>query len=83
MKKDIKINWFEKNMDYFKYFGRDMETLFAKTKIAHGRRIFCKPKKERKLITMEDLEKGFNMYCQNDEVNKRKNSDNEYANLYL
>ena len=83
LKKEVPLSWFKKNKDYFKFFGRDMETLFAKTKIAHGRRIFCKPKKERKLIIMEDLDKGFNMYCQNDEVNKRKNSDNKYSDLYL
>ena len=58
LKREVPLSWFKKNKDYFKFFGRDMETLFAKTKIAHGRRIFCKPKKERKLIIMEDLDKG-------------------------
>jgi len=38
IKKDnIKTEWFEENMDYFKYYGRDMETLFSKVKIAHSR----------------------------------------------
>ena len=32
--------WFESKMDYFKYYGRDMETLLAKTKIAHSKRVF-------------------------------------------
>ena len=33
-------NWFEDKMDYFKFYGRDIETLLAKVKIAHGRRGF-------------------------------------------
>ena len=27
-------DWFIDNKDYFKYYGRDIETLFAKVKIA-------------------------------------------------
>ena len=45
---NIKIEWFKKNMDYFKFFGRDMETLLAKTKIAHSKRVFCKQENEKK-----------------------------------
>ena len=58
LKKNIKTSWFEKNKDYFKFFGRDMETLFAKTKIAHSRRVFCKNEKEKTILTKEDLDKG-------------------------
>lgn len=29
---EIKAEWFEKHMKYFKYYGRDMETLFQKQK---------------------------------------------------
>jgi hypothetical protein len=49
-----------------------METLFSKTKIAHGRRVFCKPPEEKKKIIKEDLEKGFKMFLNNDEVKRRK-----------
>ena len=48
-----------------------METLFAKTKIAHSRRVFCKPKKDKTKINKEDLEKGFKLYLENDEVKNR------------
>jgi SpoVK/Ycf46/Vps4 family AAA+-type ATPase len=64
--------WFEKNLEYFKFFGRDIETLLAKTKIVHARRVFCKPQTEKMKITMKDLEKGFELYLKNDEVKKRK-----------
>ena len=69
---NIDDTWFEKNMDYFKYYGRDMETLLAKTKIAHSRRVFCLPIEEKKKLNKEDLDKGFEMFLNNDEVKKRK-----------
>jgi chromosomal replication initiation ATPase DnaA len=74
---DLKITaaWFEKNLDYFKFFGRDIETLLAKTKIVHGRRVFCKPVEEKRKLTMKDLEKGFELYLKNDEVKKRKENE--------
>ena len=71
----ITSEWFEKNMVYFKFFGRDIETLFSKIKIAHGRRIFCNPKTNRKKITFADLEKGFDMFLKNDDVKNRKESE--------
>lgn len=64
LKNPLCVNWFDKNKKYFKYFGRDMETLFSKVKIAHSRRVFCLPKEERTHLTMEDLEKGFAIYKQ-------------------
>ena len=67
--------WFEKNLDYFKFFGRDIETLLAKTKIVHGRRVFCKPVEDKMKITIKDLENGFELYLRNDEVKKRKDKD--------
>ena len=74
-KTKINAEWFEKNMVYFKFFGRDIETLFSKIKIAHGRRIFCKPETDRKKITVADLEKGFEMFLKNDNVKNRKESE--------
>jgi SpoVK/Ycf46/Vps4 family AAA+-type ATPase len=67
----IDTKWFEKHIHYFKYYGRDMETLFAKTKIAHAKRVFCKPKSNKKILNFEDINKGFKMFISNDEVTKR------------
>jgi SpoVK/Ycf46/Vps4 family AAA+-type ATPase len=72
----IKVEWFKKNMDYFKFFGRDMETLLAKTKIAHSKRVFCKPESEKKKLTIADLNKGFEMYLKNNDVKNRKENGN-------
>ncbi len=69
-------NWFDKNMDYFKYFGRDMETLLSKTKIAHSRRVFCLSAEEKGILTTEDLEKGMKMFLKNDDIVKRRESEN-------
>ena len=68
----LRDKWFETKMDYFKFYGRDMETLLAKTKIAHGRRVFCKPQKEKTVITEADMNKGFEMFISNNEVKERK-----------
>jgi hypothetical protein len=70
--KNINENWFEKNRDYFKYFGRDMEVLLSKIKIAHSKRVFCKAAETKTKITFCDLEKGFELYLKNDDVKKRK-----------
>jgi SpoVK/Ycf46/Vps4 family AAA+-type ATPase len=71
----INVEWFKKNMDYFKFFGRDMETLLAKTKIAHSKRVFCKPENEKKKLNLSDLNKGFELYLKNDDVKNRKENE--------
>jgi SpoVK/Ycf46/Vps4 family AAA+-type ATPase len=82
---ELEVGWFEKNMKYFKYYGRDMETLFTKTKIAHSKRVFCKPDNMKTKITMKDLENGFEMFTKNDEVKRRANGDDIkiIQNMYL
>ena len=69
----IHAEWFQQNIDYFKFNGRDIEVLLSKTKIAHSRRVFCKHAKEKTVIIMLDLEKGFQMFLNNAEVKNRKN----------
>lgn len=76
--------WFKKNKDYFKYFGRDMETLLAKVKIAHSRRVFCLAEKEKRNINNEDIEKGFELYLKNEEVKSRVEEHmNPLVNMYI
>ena len=77
----INVEWFKKNMDYFKFFGRDMETLLAKTKIAHSKRVFCKPEIEKKKLNLADLNKGFELYLKNDDVKNRKESESFQKSL--
>ena len=68
----IDVKWFEKHKAHFKCFGRDMETLFAKTKIAHSRRVFCLPNDVKKQLTIDDLDSGMNMYLKNEDSSKKE-----------
>ena len=74
----IDVKWFEKNKPNFKFYGRDIETLFAKTKIAHSRRVFCLETSVKKYLTISDLEKGLEIFLKNDtSKNKEKEKEKE------
>tara|TARA_B100001063_G_scaffold247173_1_gene290950 strand:+ start:5263 stop:6897 length:1635 start_codon:yes stop_codon:yes gene_type:complete len=80
----LETEWFEKNKKYFKFFGRDMETLFSKTKIAHSRRVFCKPKNCKTKLTKKDVQKGFDMFIDNKEVRSRgEDTKRLYKSMYI
>jgi SpoVK/Ycf46/Vps4 family AAA+-type ATPase len=76
------MEFFKNNYDYFKSFGRDIETLLSKTKISHSRRVFCLPEDTKKKITKEDLENGLKMYLKNDDVKKRQDKERTKRELY-
>ena len=78
----INVEWFHNKREYFKYYGRDIETILAKTKIAHSRRVFCKDENEKRKITLADLNAGFNIYVKNEEVKNRKNELEHKKQLY-
>ena len=82
LEKEIKNSWFEGKMDYFKFYGRDIETLLAKTKIAHGRRVFCKDESEKRVITQKDVDKGFEMFTDNKEVKNRADKQSFIPFMY-
>jgi SpoVK/Ycf46/Vps4 family AAA+-type ATPase len=71
-KSNINADWFKKNKDYLKFYGRDIETILAKTKIAHSKRVFCKPENEKRKIILKDLDKGFEIYLKNSDVKNRR-----------
>ena len=77
--------WFESKKFYFTNYGRDMENLFLSIKIVHSRRIFGKPFEEKKMITLDDMDKGFKKFCENPEVKKREllnSNKNIISSLY-
>jgi SpoVK/Ycf46/Vps4 family AAA+-type ATPase len=76
------LDWFKKNKDCFKFYGRDIETLLSKTKIAHSRRVFCKPESEKKKLILKDLDKGFEIYLKNDEIKSKKDEEERKRYLY-
>lgn len=71
-KSDINVEWFKKNKELFKFYGRDIETLFAKTKIAHSRRVFCLEPSFKKYLTIKDLNKGLEIYLKNEDINENE-----------
>ena len=82
LKDSLSDEWFEKNKDCFSFFGRDMETLFSKVKIAHSRRVFCLSKEEKTFINNKDLQKGFDIFLQMGESKKRKEDKERTSQLY-
>lgn len=79
--KSIPISFFETNKDYFIFNGGDMEILFHKCKIAHSKRVFTLPYDVKKKLTIEDLDKGLQLFLQNDEIKKRKETE-KYLSYY-
>ena len=83
---NINKEWFERHKDSFSFYGRDIETLLSKIKIAHARRIFGKPENERKIITLDDINKGLAMFMDNDEAKRRKEQASikkSMSNMYI
>jgi len=67
----IDVYWFEKNKHYFKYYGRDIETLLSRIKIAHSKRVFGKEEEMKTKISYQDIEKGLEMFLKNLDHKKR------------
>ena len=78
----ITADWFKKNKDYFQCFGRDIEILLSKTKIAHGRRVFCLPETDKRKITLRDLDKGFEIFLKNDDIKNKRDEKDFKKQLY-
>jgi SpoVK/Ycf46/Vps4 family AAA+-type ATPase len=81
----IQVGWFEKNKLHFKSFGRDIENLFAKTKIAHSRRVFCLDSSLKKYLTIKDLDKGLESYLKNEEsiILEKENLNKIMSSMYV
>jgi SpoVK/Ycf46/Vps4 family AAA+-type ATPase len=62
MDNSIDESFFIKNIKYFTYYGRDIETFLSKTKIAHARRVFTLPDNYKTIITKTDLDNGLKLF---------------------
>ena len=86
MEENIESSWFEKHKEYFKFYGRDIEILLSKIKIAHSRRIFGTLNTEvnKKKISILDMECGILLFLENEEVQARKNQHSAaFASMYV
>jgi hypothetical protein len=76
---EFSVKWFENNKASFIQFGRDMESLFTYTKIAHGRRIYGKSNEYKKRLNKEDLDKGYEAFLSHKDLPK----PSPLLNMYL
>lgn len=82
IRENISSNWFEKNKTCFKNQGRDIETFFAKTKISHSKRVFCKPIHYKTVINEDDMENGIILYKKNENKNNEE-LQTIYKHMYV
>jgi SpoVK/Ycf46/Vps4 family AAA+-type ATPase len=66
----LKESWFSEKKTNFKSYGRDMELLLLYVKIAHGKRIYGKDTKLRKIIDITDMNNGYNTFLKNKDLKK-------------
>ena len=75
--------WFSRHHKSFTYFGRDMEDLFSKVKIAHSRRVFTiEDPTRKKKIQMEDLEEGFQCFLKY-KTDRENSGKDRYKSMYM
>jgi SpoVK/Ycf46/Vps4 family AAA+-type ATPase len=68
---DVLLKWFKMNHKTFRHYGRDIEQLFSYIKMSHGRRVYGKEPELRKRINVQDLERGFTIFNENNEVEEK------------
>ena len=78
--KDIEDNFFENYYEYFTNFAGDIETFIFKCKIEHSKRVFCLSKEEKKKLSKEDINKGFEEFKKNKKI---KIENNINKNMYI
>ena len=71
---NIKIDFFEKNKNLFKYYGRDIEILVMKTTIAHSKRVLCLDENIKTILTNKDIENGLELFKKHIDNNKEDDS---------
>ena len=78
----INIKWFDKNKGSFKFYGRDIETLFAKTKITHSRRVFCLDESVKKFLTITDIDKGLEIFLKHSSKSDEDKTQKFISSMY-
>lgn len=76
------ISFFETNKKNFRYYGRDIDILFTKTKIAHSRRVFY-DEDDKTIISFNDLEKGYESFNKNMDNSSQKMLNLIHCSMYL
>ena len=73
-------NLFKKNSKNFPNYGGDIETYFLKCKICHNRRCVFKQDEKRKTLSIDDIEKGLQVFLKHRKG--EKNTIEYYSDIY-
>ena len=79
----VKANFFIKHHKQFKYFGGDMENLFARCKRAHSRRVFASKDAEKKVLTHTDLIRGYTSFKAHKKTTDSQNKKIDWKNMII
>lgn len=82
LKENIDSKFFDNNKLLFKSYGRDIENLFSKIKIAHSRRVFCLDDEDKTKIIYKDIEKGLEIFKNNNDDENKKDNNKIIALMY-
>lgn len=81
--------WLEKKpffspdrMEKFPNFAGDIETLVLNIKIAHSRRIFGKDVVDQKILTIADMDDGYQRYLEYRGTNTANNNSSAYLSMF-
>jgi len=77
----LKTNFFKDNYSAFSNMAGDIETLLFNCKIAHGKRVFCKPN-EKKKLNIDDINEGFKIFKEG-RGNKDEERNRILSHLYI
>jgi SpoVK/Ycf46/Vps4 family AAA+-type ATPase len=77
----IPVEFFDKNRKSFPFFGRDVENLFSKCKVAHAKRVLYRMPEDKKKVTAEDLEEGFKIYTKDRSMDKKDTAFEEIKKM--
>ena len=73
--------FFKKNYKHFPNYGRDIENLLSQVKRCHSRRVFTLEDNTKTIITLLDLENGFNKFLSFNKPNKKRKL--KHKNIYV
>ena len=80
--KHCPIKFFRENQKYFPFFGGDIENLIFSIKMEHSINLL-KKKRKKKIITIEDLNAGFEMYKINNQKQFLDNKNDSFMKMYI
>jgi hypothetical protein len=69
--------FFKKNKRFFPNFGGDVETLFLKCKMEHSKRMLFKDPQLKRVLTLDDVNNGFDVYINNRKYKEKTSDGNE------